>query len=649
MILSKNESDLFFSVYDALTDFANGKWGVAPAVIDPNTGFVNEENQRKVAERLWRNKQIIAEFVRNNPYSLSSEELAVARTWEGAFTDSFYVVQDDNDDIYFLSADAAFQVSGITREVISMLSTVPTHVSTTLLPFKDRVVYGIYLTEYPVLVGPGLRKMLGEEWQRMKREGLVIRSGQQLIEAAADLEDKRISREAERMLHSIEADMKSDEVAEGSHRGVLSGLSAEERKVQVEQHVDVYPDAESAMHDLKRYCMLGEPERDLHRLLMEHTRDDLMGTARNMGLKRLSKLNKKGLAELLVQSVTEPKAMETMLCTMDPEDFACAEKLYLAGGVIEVPAAEMKNPDQFISYMPCICYSYLHDGTFTFAMPVQTYEACNKLDWNVVRAEQRQNKLTISVANMLVELRGALPLEDMYVQYRELSDRPMSMADVIMCLSFCPRDDYALYEIWLGEDYDDSYLVHCDLADSFDDDFMSASDGGVRVHQGELPAEIDDLFAAQEGKQPRPITEEMATVGEFLTWAGMRPAVVAMRDYLDAHVPDGEDDYTYADNMVNDLIIMCTSEYSMQSISQYLSGKLALAGIDQLNKVMELFSNMSNALPKWGNNGWSPNELREGAGCGKVFYNDDGSPKRVGPYDPCPCGSGKMYKDCHGR
>ena len=49
MILSKQDCELFFSAFDALTDYANGKWGVAPAVIDPRSGFVNEENQRKVA------------------------------------------------------------------------------------------------------------------------------------------------------------------------------------------------------------------------------------------------------------------------------------------------------------------------------------------------------------------------------------------------------------------------------------------------------------------------------------------------------------------------------------------------------------------------------------------------------------------------
>lgn len=87
----------------------------------------------------------------------------------------------------------------------------------------------------------------------------------------------------------------------------------------------------------------------------------------------------------------------------------------------------------------------------------------------------------------------------------------------------------------------------------------------------------------------------------------------------------------------------------MQVVTEYLSKNLVVSGMGQLNKVMELFGNLNNTLPRWSNNGWAPNDIREGKGGAKVFYNEDGSAKRIGPYDLCPCGSGKPYKDCHGR
>jgi len=58
---------------------------------------------------------------------------------------------------------------------------------------------------------------------------------------------------------------------------------------------------------------------------------------------------------------------------------------------------------------------------------------------------------------------------------------------------------------------------------------------------------------------------------------------------------------------------------------------------------------MHNSLPTWMNNGWAPNELVDIKYGRKSFYNEDGSRLKVGRNDPCPCGSGKKYKNCCGR
>ncbi len=647
LILDKKDCELFFAVYDALTDFANGKWGVAPAVIDPHSGFVNEENQRKVAAQLWRNKQIIDEFVEDNPYILSSDELDIARSWTNAYTDSFYAIQDESRTVYFMNDDVAFEMTGLSRAVVSMLSTIPAHVSATVLPFKDYVVHAVYLDEHPILVSSSLCKLLDDKWERMKAEGLLIKTGQQLAEAAASLEEKRISREAKRMLDSLEAEMQPDTPGEGAHRGVLAGLTAEEREVQVKEHAYAYANAETAVKELARYCMQQPPERNLMNLITKFSRNELLEVAHNMRIAQVSELDKDGVAEAIMKEMLSPTTLESMLTTMDPEDFNHVKDLYDAGGIICISADEMKSPERFCPYIPCLSYAFLHEDVFTFAMPEETYEACKGLNWESIEADQQQGKLALSVANMLVDLRGAAPLSDVYEQYQALSNDPIEIGDMALLLAYSPRDDLALYDFWFGDDPSQCYLVHSDIAASLLGNTGRMGEGS-RLHMGELPSEIDDLFAVQEGKQPRPISEEMATLGEYVPWARTRPAAVALRDYLDAHVPDGENDYTFADTVLDDLIIMCTSEFPMQVITQYLSDKLALADIDQLNKIMELFTNLSSTLPKWSNNGWSPNELSEGMGRGKVFYNADGSPKRVGPYDMCPCGSGKKYKDCHG-
>ena len=44
-----------------------------------------------------------------------------------------------------------------------------------------------------------------------------------------------------------------------------------------------------------------------------------------------------------------------------------------------------------------------------------------------------------------------------------------------------------------------------------------------------------------------------------------------------------------------------------------------------------------------------PEELYEQLTGRKMFYNDDGTVMKLGADDPCPCGSGKKYRDCCGR
>ncbi len=648
MILSKQDCEQFFAIYDALTDYVNGKWGVAPAVIDPRSGYVNEENQRKVAAELWRNTNIINEFVADNSYALSSEELQIARSWTSAFTDSFYALQPAPRTMYFANPDAAFEVTGLSREVVSMLGSLPACVNATLLPFKEYIVCAVYLEEIPVLIGSDLQRAVDDSWQALQQEGAVLKTGAQLVERAAYLEEKRISREAERMISSLEAEMSPDEPAEGSHRGVLAGLSDEERKRAVDEYAHTYPDGQTAIKKLRRFCTAGEPERDLSVLLQQFTRNELLSIARDMQIPRVSNKNKAQIADAIISSSFAPESLNALLSAMDPEDFDKVRELYRQGGYVSVPASEMRKPEQFFPYVPMLSYAFLHDATFEFVMPTQTYEAARHVNWDEVAAEQEELKLAISTANLLVELRGAVPMTDVYEQYLPRTSNPRDIGDIALSLAYGPRDDLALYDFWFGSSPEQCYLVHSDIAAALDAGNKKVH-GRSRLHVGELPVEIDDLFAVQQGKQPRTISEEMATVGEYVPWARTKPAAVALRDYLDAHVPDGADDYTFADGVVDDLIVMCTGEYPMQNITDYLSSELVLSGVDQLRRIMELFTNLSNSLPKWSNNGWSPNEISEGMGSGKVFYNADGSVKRVGPYDACPCGSGKKYKDCHGK
>ena len=61
---------------------------------------------------------------------------------------------------------------------------------------------------------------------------------------------------------------------------------------------------------------------------------------------------------------------------------------------------------------------------------------------------------------------------------------------------------------------------------------------------------------------------------------------------------------------------------------------------------VQLFQELSNGIRKWSYRGWTPDELN--ALQEETPKKIPVKTKKVGRNEPCPCGSGKKYKKCHG-
>ncbi len=81
-----------------------------------------------------------------------------------------------------------------------------------------------------------------------------------------------------------------------------------------------------------------------------------------------------------------------------------------------------------------------------------------------------------------------------------------------------------------------------------------------------------------------------------------------------------------------------------------IAEEFGLAGCDtDPQRLLGRLTILRNSLPLWELNGWSAIEEMEITTGKKMFFDDRGMPLKVGRNDPCPCGSGKPYKDCCGR
>ena len=127
------------------------------------------------------------------------------------------------------------------------------------------------------------------------------------------------------------------------------------------------------------------------------------------------------------------------------------------------------------------------------------------------------------------------------------------------------------------------------------------------------------------------------------------PNVVRLRAFIDERIPDGKDDYTFADDVVREVVLVSVELGSLHEAYLTAAGMGLENCCADEDRLSVMVTNAFNAMPSWENHGWSPQELYEQVTGRKLFYNDDGSPMKIGADDPCPCNSGKKYRDCCGR
>ena len=121
-----------------------------------------------------------------------------------------------------------------------------------------------------------------------------------------------------------------------------------------------------------------------------------------------------------------------------------------------------------------------------------------------------------------------------------------------------------------------------------------------------------DLIKQQEGKEPRPIGDDMLSATNLYEWKLRQEPALAFTQYLDAHVPASGDDYYFADKVMEDLLndaMWGIVSQGAQRLFDILENNGFVPGAEQIQDVLDLWVDLNNGLPIWPNNGWAPIEL----------------------------------------
>ena len=435
------------------------------------------------------------------------------------------------------------------------------------------------------------------------------------------------------------------------HRGVLAGLSSEERERAINEHFDAmgafagHTRSDDARQNLLAHLdgeALGHaPTSGLAETFALFPKAKLEQLARGMGLTGISKLNKGDLAQRIADEIAGA-ADETsydLLNLSDPEFellVGLVDKGPLSFGPGDLADGEVFSSANLVPLPPYI-FLFKQGDTFTAAVPDELAAAIRAVDLDAVRSQRAKIAGAIAYAETATTYYGIVDLDAAYRQYCSLADDPLQPGDFAE----------AVYRSGLSGDYGFDLTERDDDKGIYLVDFMLSDAFAGPDALDDLDVYRDYLLAEQAKRELRPL-DGLVCDDAFDRFYDM-PAAVALRDYLDEHVPDDDDDYAYADRTMEDILELFYTGARASELPGDLEDMGLMDATDDPKSLVQLATNLYNALPAWQLCGWSEQELRERETGQKTFYNPDGTVRKVGRNEPCPCGSGKKYKNCCGR
>ncbi|MDO4806704.1 MAG: SEC-C metal-binding domain-containing protein [Coriobacteriales bacterium] len=679
----------FFRLFDLLGVYAHHRLRVVSDDEffngEPPRG-ISEVGERLTTDELWKSLDIIDDYVRENPDNLSAADLDRVKKWSCAHTAIVYIARCKDGKLRFLADEYAVEVCGMSVDIASALPRIPVLARTTLLPFDDYVVYDQMLEQLPFEPDQKILDVFQKSLDEALAAGRIIRTGQEFCDVVPAIRKKKVEDELERFRQDIEMEERANGLLEGQHRGALAGLGEEEREEVIRRHMkELHPDDGDGPLSRKRHlidsCLPGEPVfglQEIEELYAKVTRQKIQASAEKLiedfqshgkagadGLKRalafrdeLQSTNAfEQTAKNEVVRFQDPSHLQHIINNLVEPQIERMRILAEEGGYRTCPDDPLPSPDVVPVSVEGLCCLFHTEGTFHVVMPREVVPLARKLDWEQAFSHARYLRRVSAYFECVTELRGIVELEEALDEFvRNFDDGSHSKDEVYETLLDCMEDEQVgatLLQTDEGE-----YLLHYELLAMYQENREEDPYPDEYVMEGPLTDLLAGLLNIQSSKKSRPVTEEMVSYDSLFSWRQAQPPALALRTFLDEHVPDDEDDYFFADGVMEELLTEQMFGFvkgSVDAFFQTLEKRGFVPDESQVQPLLTLWQNMCNGLPIWPNNGWSPNEVasqrQSGRGLGSrpVFYNPDGSTKKVGRNDPCPCGSGKKYKRCCGR
>ncbi len=685
MHLDERLSGDFFDAMDSLLAYVNRRFSVIPHFnMEINTSL-DEAKAALIAQTLWNNRAVIADFCNENPDRLSSRIIQQVRLWEHALTGAFTVVRYQDGVALAMNDAGVFALTGVTIDIDQVIGPAPAHIEATILPFAGSIIYDGFLQAFDPESQDEIRAIQDEFEERVAQEG-VIATAERFVLVAKAYNEKQLSDEMDAMLEDILRESEPKSAAEvmpaGFHRGALSLPGARERYETSQTVTDLKSFSKGEqMRIANSYRMAFAikvndfPEDALKACVCTLTRGDAAQIARSLGASGVKGNARK---ELIADQATEhilqsPWGLEASLRMCSPAAFETAMRLFKEGD-FEFFADEVLDN---LHVQPIVPYTFVffRKGVYRAVMPIEVRRMMSLVDLTFVSHMRTQTSRIAQVSAAATFYYGVVSLAEVYRQYSNLYASHVDEDTFRKLFERELRHGEFGFAVWTYKEMD--YLVHYTLTEDYvthqtarahfeqmmaaageysvaegeNDDFDSAlksASSRLEVELANLQTVRESIIAQHAEVSVRPLTLEDVEV-DPIEHLWQQPSVQTLLAFLDAHVPDGQNDYDFADSVVEEVLYGAVEIGDMHAILRYLESMGLSRCSSQKDTLPHLLANVFNIVPSWDNYGWSAKELMEQITGRKIFLTSEGDMMKIGPDDLCPCGSGKKYRNCHGR
>lgn len=179
MNLCEEDVQQFYKLYHSLLYYVNTKFGVTVMKSPDKIIKTSLKDIELLREELYGHPEMINQFINENPFRFSSDELGIIREWNNFLKGKFIILRSLKKYTIFLDSEeppkayGVLTLSGAFEEVLGPL---PAMVEAVLLPFKGKIIFDGIIKYYPVTIGSGYRRSLNDTYESAKLEFGIIES-----------------------------------------------------------------------------------------------------------------------------------------------------------------------------------------------------------------------------------------------------------------------------------------------------------------------------------------------------------------------------------------------------------------------------------------------------------------------------------------